>query len=367
MENLMFRIRATGTKIELVEKRGFLTSGMIGATLQIDYDDNWKALRKTAVFRAGNVTRDVYNVGYMIRIPTEVLTSYGLALEFGLFGEDDADHLVIPTVWLTLDSIRPGADPSGEEAYEPLPSLWQQVTRQIGDLSKLSTTAKESLVAAINEAAQSGGGTVSEEEVLQIVEKFLQEQIPDGDPIQVNAGAKIFISMSKNDVGHISFVASPQNQSDIFISVNGRSPDISSYTHPGSDTIFVGGQVGCCGKNAEAIVDGALRFHGSDLHLVSQDIRGDDLGCGRSFMVWKNLRSVNSISISVPGTLVAIGMAVKLLQKTNAGFIFAEIRDGALVVTGDITAKIANNILMIDGGITASVADNVLYIKEGTA
>ena len=46
--------------------------------------------------------------------------------------------------------------------YEETEALdWRTLEGKIGDLAKLATAAKENLVAAINEAAQSGGGTAS--------------------------------------------------------------------------------------------------------------------------------------------------------------------------------------------------------------
>lgn len=178
MKKLLFKVKVSGARLFVTERLDFLTRGMVGAMIQLEYDESWKGLRKTAVFRAGNVVRDVYGIGRELTIPSEVLAKYGLTLELGVFGEDDDGKLVIPTAWVNLDPIRPGADPSGEEAYEPLPDLWQQLTRMMGDLSKLSTEAKNSLVAAINEAARSGGGAVSPEEVERIVLDYLQENPP---------------------------------------------------------------------------------------------------------------------------------------------------------------------------------------------
>ena len=54
--------------------------------------------------------------------------------------------------------------------------LMDETAREkIGDLSKLETTNKGSLVEAINDAAQSGSGTVSDEQIAQAVEAYLAE------------------------------------------------------------------------------------------------------------------------------------------------------------------------------------------------
>ena len=181
MKKLLYKVKATGAKVSVVERLGALTTGMRGFYVQAWYDDEWAVLRKTAVFRAGAVTRSVLDVGNTIKIPTEMLSTAGVQLELGFLGEDDTGNLVIPTTWVTLSTITSGADPSAEEAYEPLPDLWQQIRLQIGELAKLKTLSKENLVAAINEAAKSGGDSgVSEEVIAKLVEDYLQENPPTG-------------------------------------------------------------------------------------------------------------------------------------------------------------------------------------------
>ena len=46
-----------------------------------------------------------------------------------------------------------GANPYGDPVAVHLP-VWQNLQNQIGDLSRLSTEAKDSLVSAVNEIAQ---------------------------------------------------------------------------------------------------------------------------------------------------------------------------------------------------------------------
>ena len=53
--------------------------------------------------------------------------------------------------------VEEGAAPSGDPSTEPESPVWQQILTMMGNLQNLNTKAKENLVAAINEAAQSGG------------------------------------------------------------------------------------------------------------------------------------------------------------------------------------------------------------------
>ena len=56
--------------------------------------------------------------------------------------------------------------------------LKNEIQAVIGNLSDLDTTVKSNLVAAINEALFSGGGSVSAETIQQIVDNYLAENPP---------------------------------------------------------------------------------------------------------------------------------------------------------------------------------------------
>ena len=57
------------------------------------------------------------------------------------------------------DAWQGAAEPSGDPAAEPTLPIWAQLQKQIGDLDDLKTYNKDNLVAAINEARNSGGGS----------------------------------------------------------------------------------------------------------------------------------------------------------------------------------------------------------------
>lgn len=136
----MILIDICGSTAAIREQQA-LTCGMVGASVRFRLDAGWDKLYKTAVFRAGDVTRDVPNIQDRAEIPYEVLTVPGLRLEVGLYGANDDGTLVIPTIWAETEPIRAGADPSGDPGLEPTKPIWQQaVTRlealdaQVGDI-----------------------------------------------------------------------------------------------------------------------------------------------------------------------------------------------------------------------------------------
>lgn len=137
-----------------------ITTGMVGKTVSFDFSAEWDGLVKTAVFEGSGVTKDVTLSGDTAVIPHECLTVPGGMLRVGVFGTDGTTQT--PTVYTDIGQIEQGADPSGEESADPTLPIWAQLQAMMGDLNNLTTTAKENLVAAINEAAKTGGGTAAD-------------------------------------------------------------------------------------------------------------------------------------------------------------------------------------------------------------
>ena len=135
-----------------------LTSGMVGLQCEFIFDGAWDGLARTAVFTAGNEKRDVLLTGAICKVPPEVMRKPGYQLVIGVYGTNADGTLVIPTCYAMCGGIGPGADPSGDESTDPTLPVWGQMQGMIGDLADLATASKDNLVAAINEAAQSGGG-----------------------------------------------------------------------------------------------------------------------------------------------------------------------------------------------------------------
>lgn len=139
-----------------------LTAGMAKAvTVEFVFSDDWSGLTKTAVFSAGRTTVDVLESAWddnKVVVPHEILADAGPIARVGVYGAN-ADGLILPTVWVTLGKVMPAAEPSGDPGADPTLPIWAQLQNQIGDLDDLKTHNKDTLVAAINEARNSGGGT----------------------------------------------------------------------------------------------------------------------------------------------------------------------------------------------------------------
>ena len=104
-----------------------LTSGTVGLKCQFNFSEEWKNLNKIAVCSCGNVTKDVEVESDEIVVPWEVMVTHGKYLEIGVYGSDGEGAKVIPTVYATAGAVCKGADPSGDEGYEPTPSIWDKI------------------------------------------------------------------------------------------------------------------------------------------------------------------------------------------------------------------------------------------------
>lgn len=157
----MITIHCSRACAHLASPPELLTAGMSKAvTVQFVFSPDWDGLTKTAVFSNGKTTVDVLAAnwdGDTVLVPHEVLAVPGRHARVGVYGADESG-VVLPTVWVSLGKVQPGADPSGDASADPSLPVWAQLQKQIGDLNDLRTYSKDNLVAAINEARQSGGG-----------------------------------------------------------------------------------------------------------------------------------------------------------------------------------------------------------------
>ena len=171
------KIKVSGATAS-AKKESKITAGMVGVTVRMQYADIWDGLHKTVVFRAGTVTKDVITDDGVVTVPNEVVAAKDVYLQVGVYGVDAEGNLVIPTIWAGLGTVRDGADPSGDAETDASLPVWAQIQAMIGNLDELDTTAKNNLVAAVNEALTKGGGTVDEAEIQRIVEDYLVANPP---------------------------------------------------------------------------------------------------------------------------------------------------------------------------------------------
>ena len=156
----MITIHCSRACAHLASPPELLTAGMAKAvTVQFVFSPEWDGLTKTAVFSNGKTTVDVLAAnwdGDTVPVPHEVLAVPGRHARVGVYGADESG-VVLPTVWVSLGKVQPGADPSGDASADPSMPVWAQLQSQIGDLDDLQTYNKGNLVDAINEARSSGG------------------------------------------------------------------------------------------------------------------------------------------------------------------------------------------------------------------
>lgn len=154
----MIKIYISGNRADVIEREP-LTSGTVGKVLNFAFTEDWRLLIKYAVFEGSGRRIALTNIGDSCIIPHEVLAKHGGALRVGVYGRTADGSAATPTVYAQLGIIQRGADPNADPSTKPTLPVWAQLQAQIGDLSNLTTEDKTSLVAAINEAAKSGGGS----------------------------------------------------------------------------------------------------------------------------------------------------------------------------------------------------------------
>ena len=196
---IIAKIRVNGAIAKTVYRK-VIPAGIIGAQVEFDYDEDiWHELHKTVVFK-GAVTKDVVTDANIVTIPHEVVEKPFFRLSIGVYGVDADGNIVIPTLWENIGAILDAAAPSGDTSADPSLPVWAQIQAMIGDLSNLTTTAKENLVAAINEAAKSGGGGGSASIAMRIDGGFIQYSTDNGKT-WVNLIAEADLKGDKGDKG----------------------------------------------------------------------------------------------------------------------------------------------------------------------
>lgn len=122
----MFKLYAKKNELT-VKQREQLTSGSVNVNqVEFTFSADWEGLTKTAVFRAGELTRELQmDATSVCVIPWEVLKVSGVSVCAGIYGSASGGEIVLPTVWAQLGTVLEGASP-GETARPPTPDLWEQ-------------------------------------------------------------------------------------------------------------------------------------------------------------------------------------------------------------------------------------------------
>ena len=161
--NISFK--ADGASLYMTSRPPVLTHGMQEVvTCSVVFGEEWDGLTKIASFmsmRDGKLLAkilldDAMFVENSCTVPPEVLAHKADALFFGILGAN-ANGTVLPTVWCRIGAVQCGATADGDNS-ELTPEAWAKLMKEIGNLDELVTADKTSLVAAINEVHNRGGG-----------------------------------------------------------------------------------------------------------------------------------------------------------------------------------------------------------------
>lgn len=241
-----------------------LTSGMVGAKVAFALSPDFDGLTVTAVFTNGAVSKDVLNPGDECFIPPEVLETAGKTVKVGIYAVRGSE-LVIPTVYAPIGVVLPGADPSGDTSTSATLPVWAQIEAMIGSLDDLTTEAKNNLVDAINEAAQTGGGSASIS--MRVDSGYIQYSTDNGNT-WVNLIAKAELKGDKGADGKDGAPGAPGTPGK-----DGHSPVITATKSGKTTTISVDGAAiatvedGADGKPGAAGQDGAAGADGITPHI----------------------------------------------------------------------------------------------------
>jgi len=150
------RLRATGQTLELVESERLVSGSVESYTAAFEFDPAWDGYAKTAVFTDDmGRSAEIALTDNACTVPWEILRP-GRYIHIGIYGVNGDKRY--PTIY-TANGLRvfEGALPANP-SQPPSPTEYEQLLSMIGDTAALKTTDKSSLVAAINEIYQAGGG-----------------------------------------------------------------------------------------------------------------------------------------------------------------------------------------------------------------
>ena len=150
------KLRATGQTLELVESERLVSGSVEIYTAAFEFDPAWDGYAKTAVFTDDmGRSAEIALTDNACTVPWEILRP-GRYIHIGIYGVNGDKRY--PTIY-TANGLRvfEGALPANP-SQPPSPTEYEQLLSMIGDTAALKTTDKSSLVAAINEIYQAGGG-----------------------------------------------------------------------------------------------------------------------------------------------------------------------------------------------------------------
>lgn len=159
--------------ITIADGRGELWQWDTGRRVKITDGNGVKQIHYQNKCFGRSVDVDVGDDGTAI-IPDELLQDWHTLTAYAYVTDDTGAYTMVQQDF----AVHKRAKPSGY-VYTPTDQMTlQAIQRQIGDLADLTTEAKDTLVAAINEAARSGGGSGSMD--LRVADGYIQYSTDGG-------------------------------------------------------------------------------------------------------------------------------------------------------------------------------------------
>ncbi len=159
--------------ITIADGRGALWQWDTGRRVKITDGNGVKQVHYQNKCFGRSVDVDIDTDGTAI-IPDELLQDWHTLTAYAYVTDDAGAYTMVQQDFI----VHKRAKPAGY-VYTPTDQMTlQTIQRQIGDLSDLTTEAKENLVAAINEAARAGGGAGSMD--LRVADGYIQYSTDSG-------------------------------------------------------------------------------------------------------------------------------------------------------------------------------------------
>lgn len=153
----MIKLYADRASLILTEMSETLTSGMQGvAYCAFTFSHEWSNLSKTAVFKCGDIYKDVLESSWennICEIPNEVLQRAGHQVFVGVYGTD-GDRVILPTVWCYIGTVQWGSNPSGDASSDVTLPVWAQLKSEIDVNGSRISDAIEKISKIDNEKQQ---------------------------------------------------------------------------------------------------------------------------------------------------------------------------------------------------------------------
>lgn len=172
-----------------------IPTGQVGfSKIGFEFSSEWDGMTKIAQFMQGENKYNVAVENNECTCPNGLVKGW-VSVRVRGYSETD----VIATANEILLPVSTGFQSGGIPPIPPAPDLYQQFLKviqdQIGDLADLTTEEKENLVAAINEAARTGGGADTPEDAVELlaVSGIVQPVADANGKLYVDGNGKLFV------------------------------------------------------------------------------------------------------------------------------------------------------------------------------